>query len=586
MDTQAETLRLLSLAADWELSDSEFQELSELIEHSQNSESYLEFMRLHLTLAECNAPVREFSMEELRAVTAVENEFQKYENDSVGQLSHENSEKQPRTSKRVRLFRRSHWLSFMCGLAASVLLLFALRHTQSSKEPAENQIPSLAESYNQEAKSYAARIVKKIDCEWSTDRWSISTSDQLQVNEWINLTSGLLTLEFKEGATVTLQGPVSASPTSGNSIHLEHGGLTAHVPESAHGFTVRTNKGEIVDLGTEFGVLASEDGSLETHVFEGEVITRIDSLTENRNPDGVSLKAGQSQLVSLSGEIRSASADPAKFLRLSFGSKTGLSQHPPVERVLAQWLAADGRVQLDTNGKVSAWGDNLTPYNEVAEDTWQVHRLLRPRWYEDAINGHPAILFGGNSKLISEPLKLGSNVTAVVVFRLLSERVSPAFSQLYKKPIRLSRPDLGLQLLNLHGPPHPVIQINEDLSLTGRVHLGPDPDNLFHNNTGVISSVPVADGMPHIVVYSFDSSASEAHLFLDGMLSGIVEDAVGLEQTFTPRYIGQHPSRTNHGFPGYIAEVLLYDAVLQVNEVSAITSWLGEKYDIPVTQHE
>ncbi|HYF36958.1 MAG TPA: LamG-like jellyroll fold domain-containing protein, partial [Prosthecobacter sp.] len=49
-----------------------------------------------------------------------------------------------------------------------------------------------------------------------------------------------------------------------------YGRFSAHVPPQARGFRIGTPKGEIVDLGTDFG-LDLNDAASELHVFKGEV---------------------------------------------------------------------------------------------------------------------------------------------------------------------------------------------------------------------------------------------------------------------------------------------------------------------------
>ena len=49
------------------------------------------------------------------------------------------------------------------------------------------------------------------------------------------------------------------------------GELVARVPESAVGFTVRTDSVNVVDLGTAFGMNAEASGDVEVQVFQGEV---------------------------------------------------------------------------------------------------------------------------------------------------------------------------------------------------------------------------------------------------------------------------------------------------------------------------
>jgi hypothetical protein len=125
----------------------------------------------------------------------------------------------------------------------------------------------------------------------------------------LEIKSGLLELKFFNAVTVTLQGPARLELRSMDRLVLHHGRLAARVPESAIGFTIETPAGEIIDLGTEFGVHVRADGGMETHVFEGEVEVALPRQSPRR------LTAGTALNVSSTGIAREAPANPAQFPR-------------------------------------------------------------------------------------------------------------------------------------------------------------------------------------------------------------------------------------------------------------------------------
>ncbi len=87
----------------------------------------------------------------------------------------------------------------------------------------------------------------------------------------LHLEVGLARLDFRNGATVTLQGPAEFEVLSTDRTILSSGILTASIPESAVGFEVVTPAMDVVDLGTAFGVSVGADGETDVCVFEGEV---------------------------------------------------------------------------------------------------------------------------------------------------------------------------------------------------------------------------------------------------------------------------------------------------------------------------
>lgn len=118
------------------------------------------------------------------------------------------------------------------------------------------------------------------------------------------LLSGFVSLSAPGGVELAIEAPASFRFLSETRLHLEAGQLSAQVPETAHGFTVETPEGEIIDLGTRFGVSVSGRG-VEAHVFEGSV--------EVNHPNGqLPRRLGRSEAIDLGSEELQA-ADPDRF---------------------------------------------------------------------------------------------------------------------------------------------------------------------------------------------------------------------------------------------------------------------------------
>ncbi|MEY4566270.1 MAG: hypothetical protein RLY14_1240 [Planctomycetota bacterium] len=106
--------------------------------------------------------------------------------------------------------------------------------------------------------------------------------------DWVPLrdlmfSAGETDLRLDNGVTLSLEGPLHAEFNSGADMLLHYGRLSAEVGENAKGFTVRTATSEVVDLGTRFGVSASEAGDTDVVVFEGEVkVRRNNDYTADR----------------------------------------------------------------------------------------------------------------------------------------------------------------------------------------------------------------------------------------------------------------------------------------------------------------
>jgi hypothetical protein len=124
------------------------------------------------------------------------------------------------------------------------------------------------------------------------------------------LLAGLLEVEMAQGARLILEAPARFVLNSGNKVELLTGNLSARVPESAVGFRVETPSATVIDLGTEFGVSASNTGS-EIHVFKGEVLVQTSGET-----DTLRLTANRASRTDVHSSVpRGIEYNPELFLR-------------------------------------------------------------------------------------------------------------------------------------------------------------------------------------------------------------------------------------------------------------------------------
>ncbi|MEX0792839.1 MAG: LamG-like jellyroll fold domain-containing protein [Pirellulaceae bacterium] len=109
-------------------------------------------------------------------------------------------------------------------------------------------------------------------------------ADELQTGtslrgETRRIAAGSVELITGLGARVVIEAPAEFRFENRQKLHLTHGRLAAEVPPAAQGFTVVTPGGDVIDLGTKFGVDVPREGDSEVHVFEGEVIAQATSST-------------------------------------------------------------------------------------------------------------------------------------------------------------------------------------------------------------------------------------------------------------------------------------------------------------------
>jgi anti-sigma factor RsiW len=150
--------------------------------------------------------------------------------------------------------RRLSWVASLLTLAAGILLALGVTLLWPRAVAPEE----------------IAWLVNAQNAEWAED----GEPGPLRPGTHLHLERGLVALRFASGARVVLEGPAEAELLSPLRMALTQGKIGASIPESAHGFTVLSPRGEVIDLGTEFGVAVNADGATNVHVFEGEVIAK------------------------------------------------------------------------------------------------------------------------------------------------------------------------------------------------------------------------------------------------------------------------------------------------------------------------
>ncbi|MCC7476645.1 MAG: FecR domain-containing protein [Pirellulales bacterium] len=115
-----------------------------------------------------------------------------------------------------------------------------------------------------------ARVTATRNCSWDAGT-AADFGERLVRGQQLKLTTGLVEITFDDGAVVVLEGPATFDVESPGKAQLREGRLAAVVPERARGFEVLTSRLNVVDLGTEFGVMADTAGATEVHVFNGLV---------------------------------------------------------------------------------------------------------------------------------------------------------------------------------------------------------------------------------------------------------------------------------------------------------------------------
>ncbi|MBN1361816.1 MAG: FecR domain-containing protein [Sedimentisphaerales bacterium] len=161
---------------------------------------------------------------------------------------------------------------------------------------------------------YSHRTVAAL-VESQNARWDAEIpSDGTLWPRFLTLEEGYARITLKKGTDVILQAPTTFEVQTSNRMFLENGWITAKVPPAATGFTVKTPASDLVDFGTEFGLLMGADTSTEVHVFKGKVALLSDGAGPKRQHD---LTEGQAATVDVAGHVGRAAVEdrPRLFVR-------------------------------------------------------------------------------------------------------------------------------------------------------------------------------------------------------------------------------------------------------------------------------
>ncbi|MEI6713221.1 MAG: LamG-like jellyroll fold domain-containing protein [Verrucomicrobiota bacterium] len=270
-------------------------------------------------------------------------------------------------------FVQAWWRWAACGAVAAVLALScSLWFTQKSGG----------------AERSVATLVASRQAVWKSGNLSLGKS--LPPSR-IQLVSGGVSLSFRSGVLLHVQGPADLQLLDDQRVFCKEGQLRMRVPPGAEGFAIETPGGGVTDLGTELGVAVKPGQNTRVAVFEGKAEASL-NIPGQGGVRTELLQAQQSaELRADSGEIRAsslkgfldASEIPEPPLRLSGEYSQLIRTSQPalywrVDRAIEELLPAEipgtpalvmqGNVELqpDGGGRTSAFfkGGALYTANE------------------------------------------------------------------------------------------------------------------------------------------------------------------------------------------------------------------------------
>ncbi|MCP5525858.1 MAG: FecR domain-containing protein [Verrucomicrobiales bacterium] len=184
--------------------------------------------------------------------------------------------------------------------------------------------------------SAVAVLTQSVDARWSEEAAQPAMGSALEPG-WLRLQSGLAQVVFYSGARVVIEGPAALRLVSPTEAVLDLGRLLAEVPEPARGFHLETKHLSVVDLGTSFGIEATQRQT-EVHVFQGEVKVAAGARPEQ------TLQESQGAVVQADAPFRLIAANAAAFSSMfSFQQRSTASEAFRYE----QWQFRNARLNQD-----------------------------------------------------------------------------------------------------------------------------------------------------------------------------------------------------------------------------------------------
>jgi hypothetical protein len=211
-----------------------------------------------------------------------------------------------------------------------------------------------------------AMLTRVVDAHWSQNSAPVRVGSALAPG-WLHLESGLAQVVFYSGARVVIEGPTELQIISPTEAVCPIGRLLAEVPQPARGFRLKTDQLNVMDLGTAFGVEAT-NGRTEVHVFKGKVEV-LSGITAKQ-----ALSEGQAAVAQEQAPLRLMAANPLAFNSLfEFQERSLASEAFRYE----QWQVANARLNQDPSLVVHLEFQNLNTSEWMLRNAAESNRSVQ-----------------------------------------------------------------------------------------------------------------------------------------------------------------------------------------------------------------
>ncbi len=369
--------------------------------------------------------------------------------------------------------------------------------------------------------------------------------------EKISFDKGFVSVRFRDGAEVVLEGKAEMEFTGPNRAKLLKGSVVANVPESAHGFTIDGPGGKVVDIGTEFAVKTAGD-EMEVHVLKGEVEAKADGhRTVALKQDKALLlgKKGIADLVAAPGNFLTAlppkhGSSPLDYLHWSFDENMGLEAHADVRGVISPEEATGVLTSLPGSSVVPQWTKGI--FNSAVSFSGQ----------DDYIQTEFPGFGGSSARTVSLWVKVPVDLRNTEGYALVSWGAHSSPGDTWQVSIN---PDLR------DGPVGSLRVGTHEGEVVGSTDLR---DGQWHHLAAVLYEGRPANVATHILLYvdaRLESAARKSVMRINTDISGPMAQRVAFGKNSAVRSAGTKMPK--HTFRGELDEVTLCPAALSQGEI-------------------
>jgi len=156
-----------------------------------------------------------------------------------------------------------------------------------------------------------ARLVHAVNALWGQDR-EIRPDQELPAQR-MQLKQGLAEIQFYCGATAIIEAPADFDIVGEDTAYLRSGRILVRINKHGKKFRLETPTANLLDLGTEFGVVVNDQNGSLLQVYDGEVLATAKAQKSKPKPQERLVKVGEA--VQLDKELESVEYWPDRFVR-------------------------------------------------------------------------------------------------------------------------------------------------------------------------------------------------------------------------------------------------------------------------------